>query len=243
MATVSTYTLYVKLLSGLVLPVEIPQDATNEMIRSLVYRSLPEDTRPLHPIQIELLSVEPEEKEKEKEAEEKMMCLVITPNPFVLRLDLIGSSFTLCRQCGVMHHYDRYRFDVNHRTNSSLHLMGYFYLKMGSDDLQLFPRVEGHVKVREPGDEFGEDERIVLTDCMAPVPLTDFFELFGVDLPAFSSFLQEQFLEEWETFVHIRHGGCLNGEGCHRCDPYSYPIIDEENQSQDDQDEDNDGDA
>jgi hypothetical protein len=244
-----SYTLHVKTLSGLVLPVEIPMDASMETIRSLVFYSLPDDLQPFHPIQLTLLSEEQEEQEEQEQEQEQEQeesdgkeeqkqeqataFLLIQPNRFELRIDIVGDSFTVCRPCGVLHCYDRYRFDVIHRDDTSFHLTGVFYIKMGSDDLELFPRVEGHVRVVQPADEWGEEERIQVTDCFSPVPLSSFFPLFGEVSPAFSAFLQEQFLEEWETIVHPRHGGCKDGAACYRCNPY----LQEEEDEDEDEDE------
>ena len=237
------YTLYVKTLSGLVLPVEIPHESDMETIRSLVYHSLPEDIQPLHPLQLTLLSEEKEQEQEQeleqdkKQEEKEVACLFIQPHRFELRISPLGDSYTSCRQCGVLHSYDRYRFDVTHQDDTSYHMTGVFYIRMGSDNLCLFPRLPGFVRVLRAADQWNEEERIVVSNCLGQVPLSSFFHIFGEVSPSFSAFLQEQFLEEWETFVHLRHGGCRGETQCYHCNPYPLPQEDEAEQVAEEEDE------
>ena len=108
-AAVPTYTIHIKIMSGDIISVGIPTDATNHDAYSHIFRALPMEIRPPTDRYLHLMKMIEEEEEKEKEEEEEeeddphvyynempfivqegdVFCLIIQPATYSLYMNYV----------------------------------------------------------------------------------------------------------------------------------------------------------
>ena len=209
---ITANTIHVKLLSGDVIPVEIPVGASGHDVYARVFDALPEDIRPSSDYRMTLLSfgdaMEEDEDEKEKEPllhslkpfterDGDTFCLIIQPTKYSLYMDYICEAFETVDSV----HYDRFRMLII-RDDCNTFYSTSFFSKQG--DGILFREKDICV---QSATQFQEGDLIQIPEAVLPVTYQDLFiPLQGRVSDEIMEELQQEFLVEMKYQLATKQG-------------------------------------
>jgi hypothetical protein len=199
------------MMSGLVLPVEIPTGSTYHTIRSLVFQALPDDIRPEHGLQLNLLYDDEDEQEEEQEQEqeeeqeekEQFVSLLIEDNTYEISMRMVEEGTMSCACNGKRYPYERYQVwmkNGNRREWSKT-----FLVKSGSRTLdRLYPEWETSTIYGPSGDP--DDEYVDLFDCERISTPSDFFQpLYDEEMDdSLHAFFVRELVELWGEMKSVK---------------------------------------
>ena len=217
-ATATTViTIHIKLLSGDIIPVEIPVGASGHDVYARVFEALPVDIRPSSDYRMTLLSFgeeeDEDEDEDEKEKDEKKpllhslkpfterdggtFCLIIQPTKYSLYMDYICEAFETVDSV----HYDRFRMLII-RDDCNTFYSTSFFSKQG--DGILFREKDICV---QSATQFQEGDLIQIPEAVLPVTYQDLFiPLQGRVSDEIMEELQQEFLVEMKYQLATKQG-------------------------------------
>lgn len=196
-----SYTLHVKMMSGLVLPVEIPVLSTYHTIRSLVFQALPDDIRPEHGLQLNLLY--DDDLDDEKEQKDEFVSLLIEENTYEISMLMVEEGMMRCTSNGKQYPYERYQ--VWMKNGDDRMWSRTFLVKSGSRTLdRLYPEWETSTTYGSSGDP--EDHLVDLLDYTKISTPSDFFRpLYQEEMDdSLHAFLVTELVELWNEMKSTR---------------------------------------